>query len=518
MKTGAGLKSRQGGAVAVMVGISMVLLVGFLALVIDLGRLYVAKTGLQNAADAAALSGAKQLNGSAARICCGADSAVAMAITTAGLNTFFGISGQQPVSLGTAISSNQSVWFSNSPSGTWYHANDTEVQNNPGDKYFIKVDTASGNLQALFAPVWAAIGGGISTMGTTGLAVAGSYPPGSLTPIFVPVIRRNADPDQVDGNTPCSGAIFDDKVYKNYMDLPLNSKCPKELGGVDPTDYRKPDYSGNWGFLKAGRCREYKVGSSNELSAADCSSVPSLGIPENPATGTGAKERGSYYVIAPRANNKWATGDPYVWQVGASWTGNFGFMMKSDDENTQKSLMAALCRGGGVTAYKVPGCGEVHTGQLSGPKTAANFNTRFDQQGNQTQLSHDLCPSDTNVGYSSTWVPAGYLTGYQATPATPFLAPTQFPPGKDDRRIIRVYVVDNAWLPGYNDASSNDDACYSQVLTGGSNPAHLVGCADFFMWQPANNQGVLYAEYVGSVPTEQCNASPATFTEIRLYR
>src|SRR4030065_171132 len=52
MKTGASLKNRQGGAVAVMVGISMVLLVGFLAMVIDLGHLYVAKTGLQNAAEA----------------------------------------------------------------------------------------------------------------------------------------------------------------------------------------------------------------------------------------------------------------------------------------------------------------------------------------------------------------------------------------------------------------------------------------------------------------------------------
>lgn len=519
MKTGSSLKNRQGGAVAVMVGISMVLLVGFLALVIDLGRLYVAKTGLQNAADAAALSGAKQLDGSAARICCGADSAVAMAITTAGLNTFFGNLGQETVDIGTANNSNPNIRFSKSPDGPeneggkWGVSIATAVTN-PTDKFFIRVDTASGNLQALFAPVWAAIGSGISTMGTTGLAVAGSYPPGSLTPIFVPVIRRNADPDQVDGNTPCSGAIFNDKDYKNYDEDPP-SNCPKELGGVDQTNYRKPDYSGNWGFLKAGQCREYKVGSSDEFTA-NCSSVPPEGIPE--VATTGAKERGSYYVIAPRANNKWQTGDPYVWQVGAAWTGNFGFMMKSDDENTQKSLMAALCRGGGVTAYKVPGCGEVHTGQLSGPKTAANFNTRFDQQGNQTQLSHDLCPSDTNVGYVSTWVPTGYLTGYQATPAIPFLAPAQYPPGKANRRIVRVYVVDNVWLPGYNDASSNDDACYSQVLTGGSNSAHLVGCADFFMWQPANNQGVLYAEYVGSVPTEQCNASPATFTEIRLYR
>lgn len=62
MKTRASLKNRQGGAVAVMVGISIVVLVGFLGLVVDLGHLYVAKTELQNAADACALSAARELS------------------------------------------------------------------------------------------------------------------------------------------------------------------------------------------------------------------------------------------------------------------------------------------------------------------------------------------------------------------------------------------------------------------------------------------------------------------------
>ena len=68
MKTGGGLKNRQGGAVAVTVGVSMVMLIGFLALVIDLGHLYITKTELQNAADAAALAGAKELNGKASGV------------------------------------------------------------------------------------------------------------------------------------------------------------------------------------------------------------------------------------------------------------------------------------------------------------------------------------------------------------------------------------------------------------------------------------------------------------------
>lgn len=54
---------RQAGGVAITVALSMFVLVGFLALVIDLGRMYVVKTELQNAADACALAAAIELDG-----------------------------------------------------------------------------------------------------------------------------------------------------------------------------------------------------------------------------------------------------------------------------------------------------------------------------------------------------------------------------------------------------------------------------------------------------------------------
>jgi Flp pilus assembly protein TadG len=49
------------GAIAVVVGIAMTALIGFSALAIDLGHLYVVKNELQNAADAGALAGARVL-------------------------------------------------------------------------------------------------------------------------------------------------------------------------------------------------------------------------------------------------------------------------------------------------------------------------------------------------------------------------------------------------------------------------------------------------------------------------
>lgn len=53
---------RQGGAVAVIAAFSVIVLVLMLGLVLDLGHLFVAKTELQNAADACALSAARELN------------------------------------------------------------------------------------------------------------------------------------------------------------------------------------------------------------------------------------------------------------------------------------------------------------------------------------------------------------------------------------------------------------------------------------------------------------------------
>jgi hypothetical protein len=53
----------QGGAVAVTTALMLVVLVGFLGIAIDLGRFYVAKSEMFNAADACALAAAQELDG-----------------------------------------------------------------------------------------------------------------------------------------------------------------------------------------------------------------------------------------------------------------------------------------------------------------------------------------------------------------------------------------------------------------------------------------------------------------------
>lgn len=54
-------KQRQRGAVAIMFGLTLVVLIGFAGLAVDLGRFFVIKTELQNAMDSCALAAASQL-------------------------------------------------------------------------------------------------------------------------------------------------------------------------------------------------------------------------------------------------------------------------------------------------------------------------------------------------------------------------------------------------------------------------------------------------------------------------
>jgi hypothetical protein len=61
-----GQARRQRGAVAIVVAFSLVVLVGFLGLAVDGGRLYLTKTELQNAADACALAASYELTGAPA--------------------------------------------------------------------------------------------------------------------------------------------------------------------------------------------------------------------------------------------------------------------------------------------------------------------------------------------------------------------------------------------------------------------------------------------------------------------
>ncbi len=182
MKTGVSLKNRQGGAVAVMVGISMVLLIGLLAMVIDLGHLYIVRTGLQNAADAAALSGAEQLNGKLLGVndTSTNNGAVQWAIATAAKNNYDFSSN--PVNITIA-----NIKVGDCPDdGCMVDASTITTDAAAVGKTFLQVRIDSGDMIAYFAPIW-----NIFKINTFGMAVAGKYVI-DITPLAI--CKLNDDP------------------------------------------------------------------------------------------------------------------------------------------------------------------------------------------------------------------------------------------------------------------------------------------------------------------------------------
>ncbi len=154
-------KSRQQGAVAIIVAICIAVLIGILGLVLDLGHLYVTKTELQNAADAAALSGARELNGSMT----GINNAINRAIEAGGKNKYD--LNSKVVNITSANLSAGSC-----PSDSCMVPIGSVTAANVADKTFLKVDTDSRFLNTWFIRVLSA---GSATTKTSGIAVAGKY-------------------------------------------------------------------------------------------------------------------------------------------------------------------------------------------------------------------------------------------------------------------------------------------------------------------------------------------------------
>jgi len=167
------LKSRQHGAVAIIVALSLVALVGMLGLVVDLGHLYVTKTELQNAADAAALSGAKELDRSLA----GVNRARGKAIEAASKNKYN--LNATVVTLTAA-----DLFVGSCPDDgtcTMVPINNVTTDAAAADKTFLKADTGHKTLNTWFIHV---LPGAMTSTATFGMAVAGRYVV-NITPIGV---------------------------------------------------------------------------------------------------------------------------------------------------------------------------------------------------------------------------------------------------------------------------------------------------------------------------------------------
>lgn len=143
-----------------MTAFALIVLIAVIGLVVDLGYLYTRKTELQNAADAAALAGARELNGTAT----GVTAAAVQAIALAGANA-------SDLDATPVVITNANIEFGPHPAGPWSSVATSQAA--PADKWFIKVDTSS--IAQGTRPTWfmGVVAVGMGNTNTFGLAVAG---------------------------------------------------------------------------------------------------------------------------------------------------------------------------------------------------------------------------------------------------------------------------------------------------------------------------------------------------------
>lgn len=171
-------RTRQRGAVAIIVGLSIVVLVGFIGLALDLGKLYVSKSELQNRADACALAAARDLTGATPLTI---SEAAGFTAAARNLVLFQSHLEQQP-----GITATESVKFSDSLANPFLDKGSVTYALNT-IKY-VRCDVSRGGIANWFAQVLNALPGtsiGPSTVSAYAVATTTPAQTACAIPVFV---------------------------------------------------------------------------------------------------------------------------------------------------------------------------------------------------------------------------------------------------------------------------------------------------------------------------------------------
>lgn len=174
------------GSVTIMTAISMVFLFLLVGLCIDVSRIYMVRAELQNAADAAALTAARELNGGPG----GIDDAITRA------NAIVNTRGFEKVGVDIA-----SVQFSTTLYGTYMDADDAKDAGTVEDIAYVQVTTQAATTSILFA---------VKALGTSHsesrVAVAGrSVPINVICDFFPTAVALDPAYNEEDGDDPETG-------------------------------------------------------------------------------------------------------------------------------------------------------------------------------------------------------------------------------------------------------------------------------------------------------------------------
>ncbi|VWB58236.1 pilus assembly protein TadG [Burkholderia lata] len=166
---------RQRGAVAIIVGLALAVMIGFVGLALDLGKLYVTRSELQNSADACALSAARDLTGAISLSVAEADG-----IAAGHLNFVF--FQNQSVQLST----NANVTFSDSLTDPFLTKGSVTT---PANIKYVQCTTSLSNIANWFIEVLNVLPGtklaNAATVSASAIATVGSGQTTCAIPVFV---------------------------------------------------------------------------------------------------------------------------------------------------------------------------------------------------------------------------------------------------------------------------------------------------------------------------------------------
>jgi hypothetical protein len=242
------MRNRQRGAVAVILGIAALALFAFMGIGVDLAYTYSRKTELQNAADAAALAGAKELNlkltgvtGTPGPACSPGRGAIAMAICTFNQNNTNNLVGETFVitvanlRLGSCPNPDD-VLPLRSPNCTFVAASSVTTDAAAGNKSFLEVTTPTHTKNTFFMRV---TGGANFTTNTFGYAVAGRFVT-DVTPIGIcgidPVAPATKKYTYPDGTTELVEWGYRRGVAYDLFQLNPLGSSPSQPWLVNPVD------------------------------------------------------------------------------------------------------------------------------------------------------------------------------------------------------------------------------------------------------------------------------------------
>jgi hypothetical protein len=231
MRKSYGTRSRQRGAVAVILGIAAFALFAFMGIAVDLAYTYSRKTELQNAADAAALSGALKLNLKAAGVTAARDAAIAT-FNQNHTNNFVGstfVITAADMRLGSCPNPDD-VLPLRIPNCTFVALSSVTTDAAAGNKSFLEVKTPTQTKNTFFMLV-----AGTPTTGTLGYSVAGRFVT-DVTPIGVCAIDPVNSSSKYTGTNELVEAGFRRGVTYNLFGLNPLAGAPSDPYLVNPVD------------------------------------------------------------------------------------------------------------------------------------------------------------------------------------------------------------------------------------------------------------------------------------------